>query len=365
MKVQRLEVSAYRIPTDRPEADGTIEWNTTTLVLVEATSDSGVRGLGFTYASRGAATVINELLAEAVVGKSVEQVGVAWSAMVGAVRNAGRPGIASTAISAVDIALWDLKARMLEQPLFRLLNVYREKVPVYGSGGFTTYSERELAEQLAGWVVQGIPRVKMKVGKDWGTRMQEDLARVKVARRAIGDDSELFVDANGAYTSKQAVEMAQRFAEHNVSYFEEPVSSDHLDQLAFVRRHAPMQIAAGEYGYDPWYFADMLRAEAVDVMQADVTRCLGITGWLEAAALAHSFAVPLSAHTAPSIHAHVGCAAPQLAHVEYFYDHARIEEMLFDGAPRPQAGYLQPDCQRPGLGLDFKRADAEKWHVAW
>ena len=363
MKIERLEVSAYRIPTDRPEADGTISWDSTTLVLVEAVADSGLRGLGFTYASRAAATLIEEMLAEVVVGSPVEPA-AAWGAMVRAVRNAGRPGIAANAISAIDIALWDLKARTLEQPLFHLLGARRDEVPIYGSGGFTTYSEQELAEQLAGWVEQGISRMKMKVGKDWGTKTGEDLARVKVAREAIGNEAELFVDANGAYSAKQAIDMAHRFADYNVSYFEEPVSSDHLDQLALVRRHAPMQIAAGEYGYDPWYFAAMLRTEAVDILQADVTRCLGVTGWLEAAALAHSFAVPFSAHTAPSIHAHTGCAAPQISHVEYFYDHARIESMLFEGVPKPAGGFLRPDPSRPGLGLDFKHADADRFKVA-
>src|SRR5437588_4917222 len=222
MKIERLEVSTYRIPTDRPEADGTISWDSTTMVLVEAVADSGLRGLGFTYASRAAATLIDEMLAEVVVGLPVESLAAAWGAMVRAVRNAGRPGIASTAISAVDIALWDLKARMLEQPLFRLLGARRDEAPIYGSGGFTTYSERELAQQLEGWVKHGIPRVKMKVGKDWGTKTEEDLARVRVARNAIGDEAELFVDANGAYSAKQAITMARRFADYNVSYFEEP-----------------------------------------------------------------------------------------------------------------------------------------------
>lgn len=363
MNVDRLQVSVYRIPTDRPEADGTIDWDSTTVVLVEAVSNSGERGLGFSYASSAAAELIVDMLAAQVVGAPVEQPGRAWSAMVKAVRNAGRPGVASTAISAVDIALWDLKARVLGMPLFHMLNSYREEVPVYGSGGFTSYSEKELVEQLAGWVEQGIPRVKMKVGKDWGTKPDEDIARVEAVRRAIGEDAELFVDANGAYNMKQAIQMAQRFWEHGVTYFEEPVSSDHLDQLCLVRQASPMQIAAGEYGYDSWYFADMLRAGAVDILQADATRCLGITGWLEAAALAHSFAVPLSAHTSPSIHAQVGCAAPQLSHVEYFYDHARIERMLFDGAPQPANGCLRPDPQRPGLGLDLRRTDAEKWRI--
>jgi L-alanine-DL-glutamate epimerase-like enolase superfamily enzyme len=234
-------------------------------------------------------------------------------------------------------------------------------VPIYGSGGFTSYTVDELQAQLGGWVAQGIPRVKMKIGTDWGTRAEADVARVQAAREAIGPDAELFVDANGAYTAKQAIQLAERFAAHGVSYFEEPVSSDHLDQLAFVRQHVPMAVAAGEYAWDPWSVRDMLRAGAVDVQQADVTRCLGITGWLEAAALAHAFATPFSAHCAPSLHAQVGCAAPQLAHVEYFHDHARIERMFFDGAPEPRDGCLRPDPDRPGLGLDFRRQDAARW----
>lgn len=362
-RVRRLDVSVYRIPTDSPEADGTFAWDATTMVLVEAVADAGARGLGFSYASAAAAGVVHELLAPAVVGGPAEDVGRAWEAMVRAVRNVGRAGIAATAISAVDVALWDLKARLAGQPLFRLLGPRREAVPIYGSGGFTTYSDQQLAEQLGGWVRQGIPRVKMKLGADWGTRPDEDLRRVRVAREAIGPDAELFVDANGAYEARQAIALGRRFAEHGVTYFEEPVSSDHLDQLAEVRRHVPMAVAAGEYGYDPWYFRDMLRAEAVDVLQADATRCLGVTGWLEAAALAHAFAVPFSAHCAPAIHAPIGCAAPQLAHIEYFHDHARIERMLFDGALEPTGGCLHPDPTRPGLGLELKRQDAEGWRV--
>ena len=364
MKLQRIDVSVYRIPTDRPEADGTIQWDSTTMVLVEAIADSGERGIGYSYASAAAATLIRELLAPVVTGCQVDDIGTAWGTMVRSVRNVGRPGIASTAISAVDIALWDLKARIANTPLFRLLGPYREEVPIYGSGGFTTYTEKELAEQLGGWVAQGIPRVKMKIGKDWGTRPEEDIASIKVARQAIGPDAELFVDANGAYSVKEAVDLAERFVEQGVTYFEEPVSADQLDQLAFVRQHVPMDVAAGEYGYDPWYFRRLLEAEAVDIMQADATRCLGATGWLQAAALAHSFAIPFSAHTAPSIHAQIGCAAPQLSHVEYFYDHVRIEHMFFDGAPQLVDGHLKPDPDRPGLGLELKRQDASKWRIA-
>lgn len=363
MQVQALAVSVYRIPTDRPEADGTIAWDATTLVLVEATATSGQCGLGFAYAAAAAATVIQQTLAPLVIGLPIWETGRAWEAMVNAVRNLGRPGVAAGAIAAVDIALWDLKAHVLDCPLFRLLGAHRDRVPIYGSGGFTTYSKAELTAQLGGWVDQGIHRVKMKIGKGWGTALAEDVERVRIARQAIGPTAELFVDANGGYTVKQAIRQAAHFAEYGVTYFEEPVSADQVEQLAFVRQQTPLAIAAGEYGYDPWYFRRMLRADAVDILQADATRCLGFTGWLMAADLAYSFDIPFSAHTAPSLHAHAGCAAPQLAHVEYFYDHVRIEQMLFAGVLPPVAGCLQPDPSRPGLGLILKRQDAEQWRI--
>ena len=363
MNLKRLEVSAYRIPTEQPEADSTIQWDSTTVVLVEAIADSGTRGLGYTYGAAACAPLIRDGLARIVIGFPVEHVGAAWDAMVRSVRNIGRPGIASHAISAVDTALWDLKARALGKPLFQLLGTRREVVPLYGSGGFTSYSEREVAEQFGGWASDGFSRVKMKVGKDWGTKPEEDVTRVRTAREAIGDEAELFVDANGGYTVKQAIAQAHRFAEYDVSYFEEPVAFDVLDQLAFIRQRIPMALASGEYGYDPYDFRNTLLAGAVDILQADATRCLGVTGCLAAGELAYSFGVPFSTHTAASIHAHIACAVPQIEHVEYFYDHARIEHMLFDGALEPVNGELQIDPSRPGLGLEFKRQEAETYRL--
>ena len=184
-------------------------------------------------------------------------------------------------------------------------------------------------------------------------------------RDIIGDDVELFVDANGGYTPKQAIRLGRRFAgEWNVTYFEEPISSDHLEQLALVRRQLPLAVAAGEYGYDPWYFRDMLRVGAVDILQADATRCLGVTGWLIAADTAYAFDIPFSAHTAPALHTQLGCAAPQLSHIEYFHDHVRIEEMFFEGTPQVLDGNMRPDPERPGFGLTLKSQDAEPYRVA-
>jgi L-alanine-DL-glutamate epimerase-like enolase superfamily enzyme len=262
-------------------------------------------------------------------------------------------------ISAVDSALWDLKARLLKVPLVTLLGAVREAVPIYGSGGFTSYSEKQLQSHLAGWVKQGIPRVKMKIGRD----AQADLERIRAARQAIGPETELFVDANGAYSRKQALAQADKFAELDVKWFEEPVSSDDLDGLRLLRDRSPavMEIAAGEYGYELAYFRRMLAAGAVDVLQADATRCGGITGFLQVAALCEAFHLPFSAHTAPALHTHVCCAAVPLRHLEYFHDHVRIERMFFDGIVPPVNGELRPDLSRAGMGIELKQSDAQRF----
>jgi L-alanine-DL-glutamate epimerase-like enolase superfamily enzyme len=354
-----LKASAYTVPTDRPEADGTLSWDRTTLLLVEVETPDGGQGTGYSYAVPGARQLVEATLRQALEGMDADDVGACWSAMVAAVRNAGRPGVSAAAISAVDAAIWDLRARRRGLPLFKVLPTYRQAVAVYGSGGFTTYSVQELVEQLGGWVADGIPRVKMKIGLG----VDEDVERIRRVREAIGAGPELFIDANGAYSVKQAVRLARR-VEAETTYFEEPVPSDQLDNLARVRGSVTQQVAAGEYGYDPWYFRQMLAAGAVDILQADATRCLGITGFLIASDLAYAHGLPFSAHTAPSIHAHAGCAAPTISHIEYFWDHVRVERILFDGVLTPAGGKLRPDPASPGLGLHLKRPDAEKYRVA-
>ena len=356
--VETLQVSNYTVPTDAPESDGTLEWNRTSLVLVEV-KGAGKCGLGYTYADTATASLIHDTLANVVIQSNALSPPAAYSSMWQRIRNLGRPGICSMAISAVDCALWDLKARLLNLPLVTLLGQVRRGAQVYGSGGFTSYSDRRLAEQLSGWVKAGIPRVKMKIGRE----PDRDAHRVQIAREAIGPGAELFVDANGAYTRKQALAQAESFARLNVCWFEEPVSSDDLEGLRLLRDRAPagMDIAAGEYGYDLFYFQRMLAAGAVDVQQADMTRCGGVTGFLQVASLCHAHNILLSAHTAPALHTHVACAVTPFRNLEYFYDHVRIERMLFDGLPQLIKGELQPDLSRPGFGLELKRAAARKF----
>jgi L-alanine-DL-glutamate epimerase-like enolase superfamily enzyme len=360
-KFVALRAFAYTIPTDLPEADGTFAWDSTTLVLVEVEA-GGETGIGYTYTSEAALPLITGGLWRTIRSCDPMDTPGAWRAMNVAVRNIGRDGVAANAISAVDTALWDLKARLLDQPLALVLGRYRDAVPIYGSGGFTTYTDKQLSDQLAGWVERdGCAWVKMKIG----THPEEDRERVRVAKNAIGRRA-LFVDANGAYRTKQALEFAEIFArEADIRWFEEPVSSDDLAGLSFIRQHAPagIEIAAGEYGYDIDYFRIMLSSGAVDVQQADVTRCGGYTGFLQVAALCEAHHIDLSGHCAPSLHLPVACAVPRFRHLEWFHDHVRIEHMLFEGAPRPKDGMIQPDLSRPGHGLEFKFNDAERFRV--
>jgi len=335
-------------------------WDKTTIVIVEAHAGDKC-GLGYTYADVATVTLIKTMLADVVKGRDALAVTGCWQEMVEAIRNLGRPGISSMAISAVDAALWDLKARLLDLPLVSLLGAVRAGAAIYGSGGFTSYSREQLQGQLSGWVEQGIPRVKMKLGRD----AHADIARVHQAREAIGRDTALFVDANGAYTRTEALGMATFFEEEGVTWFEEPVFSDDLEGLHLIRDRVPagMEIAAGEYGYDSRYFRRMLDAGAVDVLQADATRCAGITGFLRVGALCEAHCLPLSAHCGPSLHVHPCCALPNYRHMEYFHDHVRIENMFFDGVLTPREGMLYPDLSRPGMGLELRRADVGRYEV--
>jgi L-alanine-DL-glutamate epimerase-like enolase superfamily enzyme len=359
-RVEGLEVTAYEIPTDQPESDGTLEWDSTTLILVEA-FNGREKGIGYTYADRSVATLVESKLAELVKGADAMRPSAVWARMRHELRNAGQPGAGSMAISAVDIALWDLKARLLGISLADALPRVRESVPIYGSGGFTSYDESELREQLRGWIHDDMRSVKIKVGRD----PEADPARVALARDVIGPNADLMVDANGAYSLPQALGLAERFAEQQVSWFEEPLSSEDVEGLAELRGRMPpgMAIAAGEYAWTSIEGHRLLEAGAVDVLQADVTRCGGITELLHIGGLCSARQMPFSAHCAPAVSVHACCAIESAQHIEYFHDHVRIESMAFEGVAEPKDGELTPRDSRTGLGIEPRRAALEEYRI--
>ena len=353
----RITAVSYTIPTEAEESDGTLIWNSTTMVIVHA-EGGGKTGLGYSYCHKSVARLINDKLAPLVQGLSAMNLPLIWQTMVHGCRNLGDASLVMMAVAAVDNSLWDLKAKIFDLPLVTLLGGARQSVPIYGSGGFTSYDVTKLTEQLSGWRDAGIRRMKIKIGR----QPAKDPLRVQAARQAIGDDAELMVDANGAFTVKEAMAMAERLVEYKVSWFEEPVPHRNLQGLHLLRRRCPagMQITAGEYGFNLDYFTRMITADAVDVIQADATRC-SMSGFIQVAHLCQAHYLPFSAHTAPALHAHVCCSLLPVHHIEYFYDHVRIEQMFFDDLPQPHQGELRPNLDLPGMGLILKERDIKQF----
>jgi len=359
--VEKVTARAYTVPTDAAEGDGTTAWSDTTLIVVQAHCGDTV-GTGWTYGPPACAALTDGLLAPVVVGSDAMSVTGPWMAMRRAARNATTAGAVNYAISAVDVALWDLKARLLGLPLVDLMGVARDTVAVYGSGGFTTYDDQQMIEQLGMWVHElHFPRVKIKIGESAGTCEDRDIHRMEVARRTIAPRAELYVDANGGYTAKQAVRLMRATAALDVRWIEEPVSSDDLAGLHEVRSLVDADVAAGEYGNDVTYFGHMCAAGAVDCLQVDATRAGGYTGWLRAASVAAEHGLQVSGHCAPNLHAPVAAATPNLRHLEWFHDHVRIESMLFHGALDPSGGTVRPDRSLPGHGMDFDAMTARRY----
>jgi L-alanine-DL-glutamate epimerase-like enolase superfamily enzyme len=346
--IDGIESEARTIATDGPESDGTLEWDDTTIVLVGVHAGAET-GVGYTYADASVAELIEAKLAPAIDGRDPTRTAACWEAMHAALRNAGQAGAGAMALSAVDLALHDLKARLLGVPAGRLLGAARDAVAIYASGGFCSWDAPRLREWCAARAETG--RIKIKVGRD----PADDLERLRVARAGAGD-VQLMVDANGAYaTAAEALRWTEAFCEAGVVWMEEPLSSDDLAGLRSVRDRAPagIAIAAGEYCWSALDARRMLEAGAVDVLQLDVTRCGGLTGALMIDALAWAHRVPTSLHCAPAASVHAAVAMHTVVHLEHFHDHVLVEDAVFAAPPQPEGGLLAP-ADRAGLGLEIR-----------
>lgn len=358
MKITDFKVSCYRVPVATEiESDGTLEWRSTTMVFLELQAGS-TQGYGYTYGHRGLGLLIHELTSSLVVGQNALDLPRIRGHLQRQIRNEGRQGESAMALAAIDLALWDLKSKILQIPLEDILGRCRDRIEIYGSGGFTSYSKNELEKQMRGWKDQGLRRFKMKVGTD----PSQDAERVRFVRSCLGPESELMVDANEAYTSSQALALASSFSTEGVRWFEQPIDSRDWQGLAELRRRLPagMQLATGEYIYDSWQTRKILHAEAADVIQLDATRCQGFSGFLEAAAVCESYGLKISSHCAPSLHRILGLVVPGMLHLEYFFDHVRIEQMFFGEALNPREGFLGP-VEGLGLGIHPQRKAMEKF----
>ena len=269
----------------------------------------------------------------------------------------------SRAASAIDIGLWDLKAKALGLPLYRLLGAFTDTVPIYGSGGWTDFSEQELVAEMTGHVEQGIKAVKMKIGKDMGKSEREDIERVAAVRKAVGDDVALYVDVNSGYYAKQAIYMCKEFEQYQVGWIEEPVLADDLTGLAEIRRAVSIPVATGEEEYTKQGFKELISGGAVDIVQPDVQRIGGVTEWMKVARLAEAFGLPMAPHAAQLVHLHVACAIPNLKAVEYMNHYLEADRLWYTEFPEPRDGMWSPYPDKPGLGLELDPYAVDRWSV--
>jgi L-alanine-DL-glutamate epimerase-like enolase superfamily enzyme len=369
MKITDITTTMLHYPHGTPIQDATIPTPPAadagrTALFVHVHTDEGITGLGTGISNAAIRAVIDPTLKNLLIGEDPFAIERLWERMFWRVRGYGRKGVAFCAISAVDIALWDLKAKALGVPLFRLLGPYRDHVPIYGSGGWTNLNEAELIAEQTDYIERlGVRSVKMKVAKDFGRAEREDVRRLAAVRKAVGDDIEILIDANNGYYAKQAIAMAREFEQQRVGWFEEPVLADDIDGLAAVARATSIPVATGEHEYTKYGFKDLIARGGADIVQPDVGRVGGVTEWMKVAHLAHAFNLPVAPHAFQLVHLHLACATPNLRIVEYLGVSEQGDRIWYTEFPQPKDGWWAPYPDRPGLGLELNPASVEQYQI--
>ena len=368
MKILDVTTTVMFYPNTKPIEDATSQSNGTLAdgrgqLFVHIHTDEDIEGLGIGQASPGVREIIETTLKYLLINQDPLNIEKLWDEMFWRIRGYGRKGIAFCALSAIDIGLWDLKAKALGLPLYKLLGPFTQSVPIYGSGGYTNLTEQEIVDDMVSYVEQGINRVKMKVGKNFGKSEREDIERVAAVRNAIGNDISLYINANNGYYSKQAIYMGREFEQHQVGWFEEPVLADDIDGLSEIRRSIDIPIASGEHEYTKYGFKELISRGAVDIVQIDVGRVGGITEWIKVAHVAHAFNLPVASHGMQLVHLHLGCATPNLKVVEYMNTLLEGDVEWYTEFPEQKNGTWAPFSDKLGLGLELNHHSVEKWSI--
>ena len=366
MKITDISTTLLHCPKGIPIQDATMPTPKTdgrSQLFVHIYTDEGYEGLGMAEATPGTRQVIQDALSRILIGKDPSDIEKLWDQMFWAVRGFGRKGVAFCAISAVDIALWDLKGKILGLPLYKLLGAYTDSVPIYGSGGWTNFTEKELIQEMEGYIESGINRVKMKVGKDYGKSEREDINRVEAVRKAVGDDVTIFLDANNGYYKKQAIYMAKEFEQFQVGWLEEPLIPDDIGGMANVSQATHIPIASGEHEYTKYGFRDLVQRGGADIVQPDIARVGGVTEWMKIAHLCQAFNLPIAPHAMQLPHLHVACAIPNLKAVEYMNTQLEGDRIWYTEFPEQRNGMWSPFKDKPGLGLELDHYSISKYQI--
>ena len=363
MKITDVKTTYIYIPHLGSIQDATIRHPTPGRgqCFVHILTDEGLEGLGVGDGGRAAQVLINDSLKPILLGADPLYIEKLWDDMFWRLRGVGRKGLAFAAISAVDTALWDLKAKYFNVPLYKLLGAYTDTVPIYGSGGWTHFSVDELVAEQVAYVERGMKSVKMKVGKDFGKSEKEDIERLAAVRDAVGADVEILIDANNGYYAKQAIRMARAFEPYRVGWFEEPVLADDIEGLAAIATAIDIPVATGEHEYSKFGFRELIARGGADIVQPDIGRVGGVTEWMKVAHLAQAFNLPVAPHAFQLIHLHVACATPNLRIVEYLGVSEEFDKLVYTEFPEPVDGMWSPYPDKPGLGLELNLDVVKKY----
>jgi len=335
----------------QPLSDHTIAIDAIDLVTCRIETVEGISGLGYTYTLSSGGGAVRQLLGDEIaaglIGRRVDRAEPVWHDIWRTMLRYGRGGIASVALAAADVALWDALAKHADLPLHRYIGTHREEVPVYGSSIDLGYSEQKLLETVEGWLARGFSAVKIKVGRS----LDDDLARLAAVRKLIGPDVRLMVDANNGWTLPEASRRIAAMAPFDLSWVEEPLMPDDVHGHAALQAQTSTPIAAGETLFSVADFVRYFDAGAIRYVQADVGRVGGITPWLAVAEHAAARHLPMAPHFLHDLHVHLLCAVPNAAILEYLpLMDALIERPLqvVDGLAGPSLG--------PGHGIRFNES---------
>ena len=362
MKIVRVSATPLFIPVT-VDVLGLNKTTSLSLCLTEVETDDGLVGHGMTAITEEEviASIVREVAGPALIGEDPMATERLWEKLYWLLSPRGQTGYASHAMAALDIALWDLKAQALRQPLWRLLGGARQRVPVYATFGFGFFERDELAAAAKLWVERGFKRLKMTVGGHALARrdeprpidevIAEDVRRVAAVREAVGPDVKLYVDANCGLDLFHATELAQRIEPYGISFFEEPLTQNDVRQMAQLRSRTRIPLACGQNEGLAFRFRDLLVGQAVDVLQPNVTISGGYTQCMKIAGMAQAFNVPIDnggAWPFHNMHLHAGVANGGM--VEFHYVAVQMLRQIYDDLPEPQNGWLTLS-DRPGLGF--------------
>jgi L-alanine-DL-glutamate epimerase-like enolase superfamily enzyme len=371
MKITGLRTVAVRVPVERPTAIATRQLGAREYILVWIDTDAGHTGIGYTYAGTVGGQAVYDLLQDALrpllIGQDPRLIERHWATMYQEVLLTGRRGAAMRAISAIDIALWDLLGKIANLPLYRLLGGWADTVPAYASGGYYRPGDPldNIREEMLSYKAQGFTDFKMKVG---GAAFEVDVARVRAAREAIGSSGRLALDANNAWRwPYEAIRFARAVQDCDIWWLEEPLSPEDIAGHAEIARTLEMPVATGEIHATRWDFRALIEQQAADILQPDAGVLGGITEWLKVAHTAASFNLPVAPHWHANVHVHLVAAVANCLTVEYFVleqDVYNFERLVTpETRLRPQDGQL-PLPTAPGIGVTLDAQAITRWQKA-